>query len=601
MKKVLNFFKIILLLAWLVFVVLCCHSCIMKMNSTMGEGTVSAEPVSVGNAGSSDEAPKQTKKDAVTLSSGAVPLAAEMLVAVVVPSDLPLLDNLSALKSADFSGSTCYTEILAWAETHPDVSVRYTVTLPDGQTVSSDTGSLDLSGMNPADAAAAAELLRYLPNLTSIDLGSAQSGSMISTDDLAVIADACPNAALNYSLSYRGQSLPLDSTELDFSGITSADIPEAASVLRCMNQVSLVHLGSADSGLTMADIGQLHDAAPNAAFDYPVNVWGVDFNLADTDLSFSHIKMNDEGAAVKQVLPYMTNLKTLDMDSCDVSNEAMAGIRGENPNVDVIWRIWFAGYSVRTDVERILASTQARGGKVTNEDARCLQYCSKVKYLDLGHNEVLSDISFVRGMPELEVAIFAINNISDISPLADCPNLEYLEINSTNVTDLSPLANATNLRHLNIGRCEKMEGNRGEDLERPRVTDLTPLYGLHDLERLWIGSVTAPGIPEEQLDKMVEVMGVTDFYADRDGNPLPTRDGSSGYYEYCMRINVTAPDPSQGTWRTTGERPLWVWEQWAQTGVFNDPLNDRYQLLRQQFGYDSAAQNYSLPENDPLY
>ena len=38
MKKVLNVFKVILLLAWMIFLVLCCHSCIMKLNSTMGGG-----------------------------------------------------------------------------------------------------------------------------------------------------------------------------------------------------------------------------------------------------------------------------------------------------------------------------------------------------------------------------------------------------------------------------------------------------------------------------------------------------------------------------------------------------------------------------------
>lgn len=76
--------------------------------------------------------------------------------------------------------------------------------------------------------------------------------------------------------------------------------------------------------------------------------------------------------------------------------------------------------------------------------------CTKVKYLDLGHNEVISDISFVKSMPELEVFIIAMNPVSDLTPLASCPKLEYLELNTTAVADLSPLANATALRHLNI-------------------------------------------------------------------------------------------------------------------------------------------------------
>ena len=33
MRKVLHVFKILFLLAWLAFVILCCHSCLMAMNS----------------------------------------------------------------------------------------------------------------------------------------------------------------------------------------------------------------------------------------------------------------------------------------------------------------------------------------------------------------------------------------------------------------------------------------------------------------------------------------------------------------------------------------------------------------------------------------
>ena len=54
-----------------------------------------------------------------------------------------------------------------------------------------------------------------------------------------------------------------------------------------------------------------------------------------------------------------------DRDYCGVSNEAMAQIRDENPNVEVVWRIWFGeNYSVRTDVERILASKPTVGGMI---------------------------------------------------------------------------------------------------------------------------------------------------------------------------------------------------------------------------------------------
>ncbi len=588
MRKVLHVLKCILLLAWLVFVVLSSHSCIMHFSSNPDQG--SASSVLPAAAPPVEETPEPVNENEVRLSSGIYTKDTTALTALVLPEDLAVLDEFSALTSADFSGSTCYADILSWADSHPDVAVRYTVLLPDGRSISNDTTSIDLSNLNAFTAPQVAALLPFLPNLTSVDLGVAESGSGLSAENVAAITAACPNAVVHYATSLFGQEVSLSDTELDLSSMTADQVAEAASVLRSMSSIQLIHLGSESGGLGWDSVSVIHDAAPEAVLDYAFNLWGVDANLSDEYLSFSHITMNDQGESVRKVIPLMTKLETLDMDTCNVSNEAMAVIRDENPDVNVIWRIWFAGYSVRTDVERILASSIANGGEVTDAEAAKLQYCTKVKYLDLGHNKVLSDISFTRSMPELEVVIFAINNISDISPLAECPKLEYLEINSTNVTDLTPLSNAAALRHLNIGRTVKSNENLGEDEDRPRVTDLTPLYGLSDLERLWIGSLAASSIPKEQIDHMAEVMGVENLYND---------DGT--YNEYCERINVTAGDPSQGTWRTTGERPLWVWEQWMQTGVFNDPLNERYTLLREQFQYDQGVYAYSLPQNDPLY
>ena len=164
----------------------------------------------------------------------------------------------------------------------------------------------------------------------------------------------------------------------------------------------------------------------------------------------------------------------------------------------------------------------------------------------------------------------------------------------------SRLANATALRHLNIGRVVKSGENDGTDELRPRVTDISPLFGLTGLQRLYIGVLTAPGIPREQIETMAKTMGLEK--QDNEGNYCEPRVSPEGLaYDY-IRINVSSGDPSQGTWRTAGYRPDWVWAQMLDNGgVFNDPLDDRYKLLREQFGYDHAEQSYSLAKNDPLY
>ena len=233
------------------------------------------------------------------------------------------------------------------------------------------------------------------------------------------------------------------------------------------------------------------------------------------------------------------------MDSCGLDNETMEKLNQDFPDVKVIWRIWFGTrYSVRTDVEMILASRPTVAGMLWDDEAAKLYYCHDVKYLDIGHNGGITDIGFLRGMPKLEVAILAMGSWSDASPLADCPNLEYLEMQTTQCSDLSPLSGLKKLRHLNVAQNIK-------------IADITPLYSLTDLERFWLGCVNQ--VPKEQVDEL------------RRRAPK-------------CEINTSVwDDPTTDHWRYND------WE-----------FTDRYALLRVQFnGYTDQAFSYTW--NDPLY
>ena len=286
---------------------------------------------------------------------------------------------------------------------------------------------------------------------------------------------------------------------------------------------------------------------------YDFTLYGRHFTLADTSMDFRHVPMDDEGALVLKAASCMPNLTYLDMDSCGVSDESMAAIRDALPQANVVWRIWFGDrYSVRTDVEKILASNPGLGGELTYENTRSLQYCTKVKYMDLGHNSYLSSLDFCAFMPDLEALVVAMGSWSDCSPLANCPKLEYLELQTSALNDLRPLTVLKNLRHLDIGYCFALH-------------DISPLYELPDLERLWIGGYTP--IPEEQVEKMRSI--------------APN-----------CEINTTTINPTDEGWRYLGADEFGIMQ-----------LAPRYALLRDQFGYsgDLNAASYSYYWNDPLY
>lgn len=387
--------------------------------------------------------------------------------------------------------------------------------------------------------------LDEIQNLKSADLRGSEC-----FEEIYAWAQAHPGIIVYYTVPLPGgEPVENRTMELSLTTLTSEQTEEAIRSLSCLPKLTKVDLGSERSNFGFEDIKKLQTALPNVRFRYEFTLYGESVNITDDEINLSHVPVEDDGAAVRKAMACMPKLRYLDMDSCGVPNETMARIREDFPEVKVVWRIWFgSAYSVRTDVERILASKPSVGGWLTGADCEVLKYCTEVKYLDVGHNEGMDDISFVSYMPKLEVAVLAMNAWTDLSPIASCTALEYLEMQTNKVSDLSPLSGLTSLRHLNI--CNTA------------VTDISPLYSLTGLERLWIGGWLH--ISQDQVAKMQEC--------------APN----------CL-INTTAGDPTEGAWRFV---------DYNETN-YTYIQHPRYRLLREQFGY--TDEDFSFSWNDPLY
>ena len=497
----------------------------------------------------------------VELTAGSFEASADSLTAVIYPGETALLNEFDGLTRVDLRGSTCYDEIVSWAKAHPETQVIYDVELPNGKHYDNSAVSADLTGTGHDGLEKTLQQLAYLPDVNAFDLGSCDGGeASFTADDMQLVMETYPDAEFTYSFTLAGQTVDSSTTALDLQSAGHDEIAAVTPLLSRMSGITEINMGSAgEGGLSFEDVGMVQEICPQAAVEYHFSLFGKDISTLDEKMDFWHVAMNDGGAGVRSVLPYMKNCSYVDMDTCGISNEDMAALQADFPDTKLVWRIWFAKeYSVRTDVEKILASKPSVGGTVYDSDASVLQYCHDLKYLDLGHNECITNISFAYGMPNLEVLVIAMNPLTDISPLASCQHLEYVELNSTNITDLSPLSELKELRHLNICNCEG-------------ITDISPLYGLTELERLWIGCVDP--VPAEQVAEMQAA--------------APD-----------CKIETTTLDPTQGGWRYVDLNDK-GWRTWEKYGYFDFDLDPRYELLQKQFGYLEAA--YSFSWLDPLY
>ena len=440
-------------------------------------------------------------------------------------SELEQYPNLQAL---DLHGSDDTDAILAYEEEHPQVEVAYSVSA-DGVELENSVTELDWSGH---DAAALAAEASHLRQLTEVELGCFSAAEAeAALRQIRLLQEAFPQARLTWRVGFGTKEYSNDTQTLDLSSLTEEDAPEAAGLLALLPQLSQITLPGAESEtpLPFESYALLYRARPEADFTYTFSLFGQTVSTADTELKLKLVEIGNEGVEqLREVLSCLPKLTYFSTDRCGIDDEAMAQLRDEFPEKTIAWRVTMGIYSCMTDTEKFWAQ-----GFLTDSISGPLKYCTKIRYLDLGHNRI-SDISFLAYMPDVEVLILAITNVTDISPLVFCPNLEYLELTLTDISDISVLSGMTKLRHLELSQMVN-------------VTDITPIMGL-DLERFHM-MYNHGSVPEEQFEQFKEL------------HPDCSTNFNNGWEE----------DP-------------FVMSDWRIS--YQGGYTPRYQLLREQIGYD---------------
>lgn len=359
---------------------------------------------------------------------------------------------------------------------------------------------------------------------------------------------ACAEAKLPFQVGE--QLITAETEEIDLSQATEEELSAFLDALPELKALKVIDLGkdaAEDPRISWETIEEMEKSIPGIEIRLQFTVHKYRFDLQGDILNLNHIKFDDGGALAVRIAKCMPNLKILDMDSCGVSDEDMAAIRDQFPDVHVVWRVFFGrAYSARTDVDRLMISNPAKSGYNDINDAalKGLYYCTRVKYLDLGHLDRITDVGYVANMPDLEVLIIAMTAIKNIDALASCTHLNYLEFQTSAACDLSPLKDLKELRDLNI--CYNFA-----------LRSIRPIMDL-DLDRLYIGCLTP--ISADQIAE----------YKEKHPN--------------CI-VNTTTLDPTEEEWRRLrkgGAAP-------------------RYEQLRKELQYGTNPMCYAYNECDRRY
>ena len=366
----------------------------------------------------------------------------EELTTIVTAGDIYQLDHYKKLKRVDLSGSTCYAAIVDFVQEHPHIEVTYTVDL-GGTAVSNAEPTITLNSGN-FDYDSLLENLQYLPGVTTISLPDIS----LSAEQINGILEAYPNISLNYTVSLLGNSYDISTAELDLSGMTSSQVEEACPKLGLLTNLTSVKLSDS---LSKTDVARLQDANPNATFHYNFYLFGKSLSTTAETVEYKNQSIGDGGEAeLREALAILDNCSRFALDNCKFSNEVLANVREDfrdGPNL--VWRVYFgtnSRYNTLTDADTIRAVYN-----VTDETVTPLKYCEGAKYIDMGHNETLTDLSFVAGMPNLEVLIISGCAVKELVGFENCKNLTWLELAYCyKLENIDSLAGCENLTYLNL-------------------------------------------------------------------------------------------------------------------------------------------------------
>ena len=392
----------------------------------------------------------------VPIQSGTAPSnTAELTLQGFTQQDLDRMGYFTGLKTVTVTGCEDYPLLEKLQAQLPLAKVEYTVNLGGSEhdhfaeALTLEEGSYTLEALT--------ENLPHIPGVKTLSFPKTR----LTAEALAGLRETFPEVSFSCTVELLGQELDGETTELDLSAVTGDQVEQVAAQLPLLGNLSSVQLSS---DLTMEQVKVLKDANPGVDFHYTFELLGKTFTTDDQEILFkNNWKLKDDVIPqLRLALDIMNNCNRLCMDNTGVTTAAMSQLREDyRGKTEIVWRVWFGeGGSALTDVEVLRVVYGLR-------DANCenLKYLEKVRYMDIGHSELLFNCDFVAYMPELEAAIIGGSHVSSLEPFANCPKLKFLEMGyCSRVTDLEPLRSCKELEMLNIF-------NTG-------VTDLSPIADL---------------------------------------------------------------------------------------------------------------------------
>ena len=444
------------------------------------------------------EHPGKTVLWDVPLSGGSRPSDAEDLeITALSLSDIPLFSCFPDLKSVDASGCADYEALLALRAACPALELTAFVSV-GGKAVPMDAQRAVLRADTPLEELL--DKLPFLPDLYRVSF----AGGAVSYETQDALAAAFPGISFRWDVELLGRTASSAAKELSFAGSSLSERDVHTLCENLFRFPSLERIDLTGCGLAGEQIAAVR-AASGAAVLYELTLFGRTVSTDASELDFSGIRMGlSDVAVIEDALGEFPLLEKVVMCDCGISNEDMAALNDRHENVRFVWRVYFSGFSLRTDDTNFIAARVRNDFPISSNDLEVPKYCPDLQALDLGHKNI-THLNFLRYVPHLKYLILVENDVNDITPIGELQELTYLEMFWTKCEDISPLQNCKALTDLNISYIYC----------RPAKC-LETLVNMPQLERLWY---CGNNLDAGQLEELQAALPDTEMYLAAHGEP----------------------------------------------------------------------------------
>lgn len=384
-----------------------------------------------------------------------------------------------------------YAQLEELTKRLPGVEVTYKVDLGGSTQMHPETAGLTLYEPGEYTFDALMENLVHMPLLKTIAFKDAP----FTMEEMEQLKTAYPDISMTFTAEILGKEYDVHTTSMDLSALKPDQVEEVAGKLGVLSSLETVELMNGEtSQLKLEDVKKLVDAVPNVKFHYVFDFYGITVDTNQEEVIIKNIKVEDDQFEqnIRMALDVMSGCKRFVLDGRGqydkmwkkTSNEALAQIREDyRDKLNFVWRVYFgADGSSLTDAEVIRAVYG-----LLDSNCSAMKYLEKVRYMDIGHNDYLTDSEFISGMVSLEAVIISGAPIKSLEPFKACKNLKFLEMVECHyIPDLEPLRECTQLEMLNISHTEIADISILEEL------NLTHLNTINN------------DVPEEQIEAFKE-------------------------------------------------------------------------------------------------